>query len=290
MADSKPGFFKRLFSFGKPKPEETPEPVGEITAPQPEPEIVAEVAQPEPEREPEPPQAPQEQVSDLPRKPKPAAKKAPVKKRPAKTERELEPEDEFPVELEPEPQPAPTVEIAVEPAPVRQTPASGKVAIGGPRKKALTEPQPAAREGWFGRLAKGLSRSSTALTQNVASVFTKRRLDDDTLQELEDVLIQADLGLETATRITEALSAQRYGRDVSDEEVRQVMADEIEKVLDPVAQPLELDLSHKPHVILVVGVNGSGKTTTIGKLAAKLRSCRPLHIAGGRRHISCCGD
>ena len=101
-------------------------------------------------------------------------------------------------------------------------------------------------------------------------MFTKRSSDEDTLQDLEDVLIRADLGMETAIRVTDALSSSRYGRDVSDAEVRAIMAEEVEKVLKPVALPLELDLSHKPHVILVVGVNGTGKTTTIGKLAAKL--------------------
>ncbi len=95
-------------------------------------------------------------------------------------------------------------------------------------------------------------------------------MDEDTLQELEDLLIQADLGVETAMNITDALAAQRMGKDVTDEEVRTFMADEIEKVLDPVAAELELDLDHTPHVILVVGVNGSGKTTTIGKLGQKL--------------------
>ena len=85
------------------------------------------------------------------------------------------------------------------------------------------------------------------------------------------MLIQADLGLETAIRITDALSSGRYGKDVSEDDVRGILATEVEKVLDPVAQALELDLSHRPHVILVVGVNGTGKTTTIGKLAAKLR-------------------
>ncbi|WP_157014505.1 signal recognition particle-docking protein FtsY [Mesorhizobium xinjiangense] len=137
-----------------------------------------------------------------------------------------------------------------------------------------TEPAPApelaAKPSWFQRLRSGLSRSSKELSGNIAGVFTKRKLDEDTLQDLEDVLIQADLGLETAMRVTGALASGRYGRDVSDAEVRAVMAEEIEKVLAPVAQPLELDLSHRPHVVLVVGVNGTGKTTTIGKLAAKL--------------------
>lgn len=124
--------------------------------------------------------------------------------------------------------------------------------------------------GWFKRLTKGLARSSSALTENITSVFTKKKLDEDTLQELEDILIQADLGVETAMNITDTLASQRMGKDVSDEEVRQIMADEIEKVLKPVAKPLELDLDHQPHVILVVGVNGSGKTTTIGKISQKL--------------------
>ena len=134
----------------------------------------------------------------------------------------------------------------------------------------LSEPEPEKKE-WFQRLKQGLSRSSKELTGNITGIFTKRRLDEDTLQDLEDVLIQADLGIETATRITDALAAGRYGRDVAAEEVRAIMGEEIEKVLGPVAQPLRLDLSHRPHVILVVGVNGTGKTTTIGKLAAKLK-------------------
>ncbi len=127
------------------------------------------------------------------------------------------------------------------------------------------------KKGWFKRLTSGLSRSSSALKNNIAAIFTKKKLDDDTLQDLEDVLIQSDLGMETALRITDTLSSGRYGRDVTTAQVQQIMADEIARVLEPVAKPLELDLAHKPHVILVVGVNGTGKTTTIGKLAAKLR-------------------
>lgn len=135
-------------------------------------------------------------------------------------------------------------------------------------------PEPVAEErgNWWQRLRKGLSRTSGQLTGQISGIFTKRKLDDETLEDLEDVLLQADLGVETAMRITDALSATRYGKDISPAEVQKVMADEITKVLGPVAKPLELDLSHKPHVILVVGVNGTGKTTTIGKLAAKLSS------------------
>lgn len=123
---------------------------------------------------------------------------------------------------------------------------------------------------WFQRLRAGLARTSSQLTSQISALFTKRKLDEDTLDELEDLLIQSDLGVETAMRITGALSSERYGKDVSGEDVARIMAGEITKVLTPVAKPLQLDLNHKPHVILVVGVNGTGKTTTIGKLAAKL--------------------
>ncbi|MCY1320324.1 Signal recognition particle receptor FtsY [compost metagenome] len=138
--------------------------------------------------------------------------------------------------------------------------------------KPKDEPLAAPKEKltWYQRLRRGLARTSSQLTGQIASLFTKRKLDEATLQDLEDLLIQADLGVETAMRITDTLASERYGKDVSGEDVSRIMAGEITKVLSPVAKPLELDLSHKPHVILVVGVNGTGKTTTIGKLAAKL--------------------
>ncbi len=157
--------------------------------------------------------------------------------------------------------------------PVATAPA-GKVVV---TRKVEAKAEPVAapvapRPSWFQRMREGLSRSSRELSSNIAGVFTKKKLDEETLQDLEDVLIRADLGVETALRVTDTLSSTRLGRDVTDGEVRAVMAQEIEKVLKAVAVPLELDLSHKPHVILVVGVNGTGKTTTIGKLAAKLTS------------------
>ncbi|AJC81472.1 signal recognition particle-docking FtsY protein [Rhizobium etli bv. phaseoli str. IE4803] len=138
---------------------------------------------------------------------------------------------------------------------------------------AIVEPQPIAPQAklsWFQRLRNGLARTSLQLTNQITALFTKRKLDDETLQDLEDLLIQADLGVETALRVTDTLASERYGKDVTGEDVSRIMASEIAKVLKPVAKPLQLDLSHKPHVILVVGVNGTGKTTTIGKLAAKL--------------------
>ncbi|ANM12657.1 MULTISPECIES: signal recognition particle-docking protein FtsY [unclassified Rhizobium] len=138
---------------------------------------------------------------------------------------------------------------------------------------AIVEPQPITPQpklSWFQRLRNGLARTSSQLTGQITALFTKRKLDDETLQDLEDLLIQADLGVETALRVTDTLASERYGKDVTGEDVSRIMASEIAKVLKPVAKPLQLDLSHKPHVILVVGVNGTGKTTTIGKLAAKL--------------------
>ncbi len=135
---------------------------------------------------------------------------------------------------------------------------------------------------WYQRLKKGLGRSSSALTDGIATVFRKRKLDDETLQELEDILIQSDLGVETSMAITERLADGRYDKEVTDEEVRTILADEVETVLADVAAPLTVDPAHKPHVILVVGVNGTGKTTTIGKLAQKLRAeNRSVMLAAG---------
>jgi len=144
----------------------------------------------------------------------------------------------------------------------------GFIAEAAVSEPSLPVPEP--KLTWFQRLRAGLFRTSSQLTGQISALFTRRKLDEETLQDLEDLLIQADLGVETAMRVTDTLSSERYGKDVTGEDVSRIMAAEITKVLKPVAKPLALDLSHKPHVILVVGVNGTGKTTTIGKLAAKL--------------------
>ena len=127
------------------------------------------------------------------------------------------------------------------------------------------------KQGWFQRLKAGLTKTSARLSQDIAGIFTKRKLDADTLEQLEDLLIQADLGVDTAMRITSALAKGRHNKEISPEEVRAVLAAEVERTLSPVATPLHIDGEQRPHVILVVGVNGTGKTTTIGKLAYKLR-------------------
>ncbi|WP_273757513.1 signal recognition particle-docking protein FtsY [Bartonella sp. AU55XJBT] len=154
------------------------------------------------------------------------------------------------------------------------------------KKSEETLPEPSVEQkktAWFGRLKKGLALSSQRLSGSISDLFVKRKLDEETLQELEDILIQADLGVETATRITNTLASSRYEKDLSPDDIHTIVADEIKKVLEPVAIPLELDLSHKPHVILLVGVNGTGKTTTIGKLAAKLTE-------GGLKVMLAAGD
>jgi fused signal recognition particle receptor len=130
----------------------------------------------------------------------------------------------------------------------------------------------APRQSWFQRLAGGLKRSSDQLTTGITSVFTKKKLDQSMLDDLEDILIQSDFGIDMATRVTEALRRDRFDRDIAADEVRTVLASEIEKVLSPVARPLDIDAGKKPFVILMVGVNGTGKTTTIGKLSALLRA------------------
>ena len=123
---------------------------------------------------------------------------------------------------------------------------------------------------WFNRLTSGLSRSSSAIGRGITDIFTKRKLDDASLDDLEDVLILADLGFGAATRIREAISKGRYEKGIEPDEVKALLAAEVERTLAPIALPLVIDDSIKPFVILVIGVNGSGKTTTIGKLAAKL--------------------
>ena len=120
---------------------------------------------------------------------------------------------------------------------------------------------------WWQRLKGGLQRSSQSLTQNVTAIFTKRKLDDAALEELEDALIEADLGVETARRVAARLKRDRFGKDVGDVEVKEALAGYIAETLKPVAVPLE-PAGATPYVILVAGVNGTGKTTTIGKLAA----------------------
>jgi fused signal recognition particle receptor len=125
--------------------------------------------------------------------------------------------------------------------------------------------------GLFARLQSGLGRTSLALSGSLTGVFARKRLDAGTLSALEDALIQADVGVHLAHTIAAGFASGRYDREISETEIRTLLAVEIEKILAPVARPFEIARDYKPFAVLVAGVNGTGKTTTIGKLAARLR-------------------
>jgi fused signal recognition particle receptor len=139
------------------------------------------------------------------------------------------------------------------------------------------------RRGWFARLRAGLQKSSSTLTEGINQIFTRRRLDAAALDELEELLIASDMGPGVAEEVVESLRRNRFNQEVSPEEVRAALAAEVARLVEPVAKPLRLDPAAKPYVILVVGVNGSGKTTTIGKLARQYRD-------EGRRVVLAAGD
>ncbi|MCQ8278352.1 signal recognition particle-docking protein FtsY [Acetobacteraceae bacterium KSS8] len=136
--------------------------------------------------------------------------------------------------------------------------------------------------GFFNRLKEGLSRSTQKLGTNLAAAFTHRRLDDAALEELEELLIGADLGPAVAERVIESFRRTRFGNEVTDRDVREALSAEIARVLEPVAIPFVPDPALKPHVVLVVGVNGTGKTTTIGKMALQYgrEGLKPILVAG----------
>jgi len=137
------------------------------------------------------------------------------------------------------------------------------------------------KQSWWQRLSGGLKRTSASIGGAVTDLVAKRRLDQAMLDEIEEVLIRADLGVESAARIAAAVGEGRYDKSITADEVKAVVAAEVEKVLTPVAKPLLIGAA-KPFVALVVGVNGSGKTTTIGKLAAKFRAeGRSVMLAAG---------
>jgi fused signal recognition particle receptor len=144
-------------------------------------------------------------------------------------------------------------------------------------------PSDTGKPSWWQRLTSGLKRTSASIGGAIADIVSKRKLDAGTIEELEEVLIRADLGVATAARIGAAVAEGRYDKGVTADEVKTILAAEVEKIMRPVAQPLAIDAGAHPFVILVVGVNGSGKTTTIGKLAARLR-------AEGRNVMLAAGD
>ncbi|MEO0815863.1 MAG: signal recognition particle-docking protein FtsY [Pseudomonadota bacterium] len=177
------------------------------------------------------------------------------------------------------PEPAPEPEPTPEPEPIPDPPAPE------PAVELDTAPDPTEetkKPGFFSRMAKGLSRSSSRLSESITGVFTKRKLDDDTLEELEDLLIAADLGAGVAARVTAGLAKDRFDKEVTDEEIKSALAEEITTVLAPREQVVDFADGPRPRIVLFVGVNGSGKTTTIGKIASKLQAqgAKALLVAG----------
>ena len=136
--------------------------------------------------------------------------------------------------------------------------------------------------GFFSRISSGLSKSSSKLGASLTGVFTKRKLDDEALEDLEDLLITSDLGAKVAAKVTTNLAKSRFDKDVSDDEIREALAEEIEAIMKPREQVVDFSDGPRPRVVLFVGVNGSGKTTTIGKIASKLKDqgAKALLVAG----------
>ncbi|KAB7742235.1 signal recognition particle-docking protein FtsY [Parvibaculum sedimenti] len=138
------------------------------------------------------------------------------------------------------------------------------------------------KKSFFQRMKDGLSRSTRTISDGITGIFIRKKLDRATLDELEELLIAADLGIDTAASVADAVGKDRYDKEVTPEEIRGIVASEISKVLAPVAKPFAIDAEKKPFVVLMVGVNGAGKTTTAAKIAAKAkRDGKSVMLAAG---------
>ena len=189
----------------------------------------------------------------------------------AKPEAKPQTEPEIEPIIEPPEQPVaePLVENAAKTAPII------KDADTEPQQVIATaaDPQSGSEpKGWFSRLQSGLSKTSSKISTGIAGIFTQSKLDENSIQDLEDILIQSDLGVSTSSKITDRIAASRYDKDLTPDDIRNILSEEVSSVLKPVAIPLVIDKKTKPHVIMMIGVNGAGKTTTIGKLASQFRS------------------
>jgi fused signal recognition particle receptor len=165
-----------------------------------------------------------------------------------------------------------------EPAPETPAPAAAPAMVAEVAAEPAAEPQ-----GFIARLRAGLSRTAEKISGGIGALFTRRKLDDAALEDLSDLLLTADLGVAATNRIIANFRKSRFGREVTDSEVRDALAEEVAEILAPVALPLVPDRTRAPFVVLVVGVNGTGKTTTIAKLAAQWG-------AEGLSCILCAGD
>ena len=124
---------------------------------------------------------------------------------------------------------------------------------------------------WLEKLGLGLKKSSQKIGGGISDIFTKKKLDSETLDELEELLITSDMGVKTAAKIVGEFAKMRQDKEITEQEIREKLAIELEKLMSPCEKKLAIDTDKKPFVILMVGVNGAGKTTTIGKLATKLK-------------------
>jgi fused signal recognition particle receptor len=290
-SEKKPGFWQRLFGLGPQQPPKKEPPAPQPTKKEPD----SKPAQKEPpERKKAPkkaegaararkapkvkapppagphvptheggpsddgPNGPKPEGGKLPRKPKSEASAAPPPAAPATREGATPPEEKAPGTREKDTPDEPDL-----PEPVTETekPEDDKPS------KASAESVAVPRRSWFTQLRTGLARTSNALSDNLTSVLSRRKFDEETLDELEDALIRADLGVAMAARIRSALASTRHDRGLSPLALREVLAGEVAKVLAPVAEPFALDKGAHPHVMLLVGVNGTGKTTTAAKMA-----------------------
>ncbi|THH37388.1 signal recognition particle-docking protein FtsY [Aliishimia ponticola] len=269
-----------------PAPDPIPEvPTPEVPAqpdpapqPEPEPEI-----QPQPEPMPEPVPTPQPAPTEIPTTPDPVTPEpvpAPAPDIPPAPQPEPEPDIPPQPEPAPEPIPAPTPEPVSVPAPPSEVPPAAPVEVPSEAPAEMPAPLPippaetasAAKPGLLGRL----------FGRKDAPAVVRRELDDDMLEQLEELLIASDMGVDTALRVTANMAEGRYGKRLSVQEIKELLATEVARIMEPVARPLPL-FPKRPQVVLVVGVNGSGKTTTIGKLASQFR-------AAGKKVVIAAGD
>ncbi|MEP9369038.1 signal recognition particle-docking protein FtsY [Xanthobacter sp. VNH20] len=234
------------------------------------------------------PQAPE-------REPDPLAPAAPERAPAAETDADVQAHEDTSAEpaqdvAEGEEAPAPETvsEAAVEEAPVQElpvppiAPSEMEPVESAPAETPAATDAEGAKTSFWRRLTSGLARTASSLTQGITDLVSKRKLDADTLEELEDILIRADLGTATAARIVTEVGRGRHDKMIGADEVKGLIAAEVESILAPVARPLVIDTAQKPFIILMVGVNGSGKTTTIGKLAAQWKSeGRKVMLAAG---------
>ena len=279
-APKKPSFLERWFGVGKPEPEPA----------EPTPPAKKEPPSDQPKRKP---------PAESPAKKEPPEQERPPKKTGAKTKRAAKPKraanPKAPPPSGPGTAPDAKPDVTSEPSPPPAAPVAKpgskppEELPPGEREKAKPKPQPPVSEpgrspkdkpkasvavlqsGWFDQLRQGLARSSNALSDGLAGVLTKRKLDEETLDQLEEFLIKSDLGVAMAERIRARLAKGRHERGLTPGAVREVLAAEVASLLKPLEQPFALQQGARPHVFLVIGVNGTGKTTTIGKMAHLFR-------------------